>query len=129
MSEKTGRNEKGQFADGHKGGPGRPSKAREAAYLAVFTEEVTLDDWRDIVRTAKQDATTGEDGKTREFGRRFIADYAIGKPKQTLQLTPRDVYNEYADVSDEELDAIIAAGEADDGDGEGDQEGEESAAG
>jgi hypothetical protein len=117
------RNDKGQFAQGNQVGPGRPTKARELAYLAVLTEEVTLDDWRKIVRTAKKDATAGEDGKTREFGRRFIADYAIGKPKQTVQIGQRDTFNEFADVSDEELNAIIAAAESDDRASAGDSSG------
>lgn len=118
------RTEKGQFAEGNKGGPGRPAKAREAAYLAVLRETVSLEDWKEIVESAKADAKHGVDGKTRETGRRFIADYCIGKPKQSISVDRGGGYNEFADLSDQELDAIIA--EADTGPGAGNPGGEEA---
>lgn len=127
MSE---RNEKGQYEKGVTGNPnGRPPKAREAAYLAVLRETITIDDWKQVVLQAKTDALSGEDGKTREFGRRFLADYCIGKPQQSISIERGSGINEFADVSDAELDAIIAADDAKRRAGEGDPGSEESGAG
>jgi len=110
VSEQTAeRSPNGQFAQGHKGSGGRPPKARELAYLAIIAEEVTLSDFRQVVGQALKDATSGEDGRTRDYGRRWIADYLIGRPRQTLHINTgpgeRDEFDEY---SDEALEAIIA---------------------
>lgn len=112
MSE---RNADGTYKKGASGNPGgRPSKARELAYLAVLREALTLDDWRAIVAQAKADALTtgfGEgEGATRDKARRFLAEYTIGKPAQTLHVERGDggAFDEYDDLSDDELRAIIA---------------------
>ena len=65
MSDRT---PKGTFAQGNKGGPGRPRRAVEADYLAVLSEAVPLDTWREIVSTAVTHAKTGDD-KARAFER------------------------------------------------------------
>lgn len=104
------RNAQGQFAAGHKGSGGRPSKARELAYLAVIAEEVTLDDFRAVIRQAKADAVRGEDGRARDYGRRWLADYLIGRPRQTLHInTGTGASDAYDELSDDALHAIIAA--------------------
>ena len=110
MSE---RNEKGQFEKGNQGGPGRPAKAREQAILQIGSEVVTLERWREIFERAYTDATKDEDGRTRDKARRFIAEYQIGKPAQIIKLhQSSDDTDEYADLSDDELRAIVAEAEA-----------------
>lgn len=118
------RDEKGRFPKGVSGNPqGRPPKARELAYLAVIQEVVTLQDWRSIVAKAKRDAlgvlvvetATGQqvmddpfsDGTTREKGRRFIAEYIIGKPKQPLAISD-DLADLLGDLDAEQRAALIA---------------------
>lgn len=71
-----------------------------------------MDDWRKVCERALNDAITGEDYNAREKGRRFIADYLIGKPRQTIQInTTQEADDPYAHLSDEELVAI-ASGDA-----------------
>lgn len=112
MSDQT-RDGQGRFVKGSAGGPGRYNKARELAYLAVFQEIVQLDDWRKVIAQAVRDANDSLDSKTRERGRRFLADYVIGRPKQVVQVereqTPFDELDRY---NDEELRAILAAAES-----------------
>lgn len=115
MSE---RNEKGQFEKGNTGGPGRPAKAREQAILQIGREVVTLERWREIFERAYKDAIEDEDGRTRDKARRFLAEYQIGKPAQIIKLhQSNDETDEYADLSDDELRAIVAEAEAGSGDG------------
>lgn len=117
MSEE--RNEKGQFKKGHIGIGGRPPKAREVARLAVLDEVVKADDWRRICEVALQDATKGKDGQTREKGRRFIADYLVGRPQQTVRFRHDEGGDSiYADLSDDELRAIVARAKTEPGSGE-----------
>lgn len=61
----------GRFAKGNPGGPGRLPRAREADYLCALREEVSLDDWRAIVRKAAEDARDG-DAKAREWLWRYV---------------------------------------------------------
>jgi hypothetical protein len=125
------RDEKGRFAQGNAGGPGRPARAREEAYLRVITEVVKLDDWRKVVLAAVQDATLGEDGPTRERGRRWLGDYILGRPRQTI-LVNKDSgadSTEFEHLSDEELERIASEPGGDAGDGAGDLAGEEDSEG
>ena len=111
MSDESQRNQDGTFKKGASGNPnGRPAKARELAYLAVTQEVCALEDWRAIVTKAKVDALAGEDGATRERGRRVLADYLIGRPKQTVSVEHDgdSIYEQYADLPDDELAALIA---------------------
>jgi hypothetical protein len=104
----------GQFAEGGPGGPGRPPKARELAYLAILKEVVTLDAWREIVAKAVEDATASADPIARNQARRFLAEYAIGKPTQSIRVrSDSDPFEDFASLSDEELEAI--ASDTDDG--------------
>lgn len=100
----------GKFREGHAGGPGRPPRAREAARLEILNEVVTADDWRKICEVALTDAIHADEGKDREKGRRFIADYLIGKPRQTINVTSdADAWvDSYEDKTDEELRAAAA---------------------
>ncbi len=112
------RDEKGQFKKGHEGIGGRPPKAREQAILAVIREVVTLEKWHAIIEKAVNDAISDEDGRTRDKARRFLAEYQIGKPAQTIRLQQtNDEADAYDELSDEELRAIIAAAGSDAGAG------------
>lgn len=108
------RDERGRFVKGTAPGPGRPAKARELAYLAVFQEIVTLDKWREVIKQAVEDAIGGGalDSQSRERARRFLADYVIGRPKQVIQFD-RDPspFGEYDELGDDELRAIASAEE------------------
>lgn len=114
MAERNdGRNERGHFVKGHPNtsGGGRKSARFEEGRLAVLEHETTDDKWRAICAKAIDDAING-DGRTRERGRRFVADYLIGRPRQTITLEtrPPDPFAEYDGYSDEQLRAIADGG-------------------
>jgi hypothetical protein len=62
----AGRGERGRFADGNPGGPGRPRRATERQYLRALVGAVPLKDWRAIVKRAVEDAKAG-DGQARNW--------------------------------------------------------------
>lgn len=105
------RDSKGLFAPGNQTakGIGRPPKARELARLAILTEIVNETEWRKVVQIALNDAIGGADGQTREKGRRFIADYLIGKPIERVAIVREDApERDLSDLSDDELRALAA---------------------
>lgn len=65
------RTQKGQFAPGNPGGPGRPRRAVEHEYLTTLSEAVPLGTWRDICRRAAKDARAG-DAKARDWLSRYL---------------------------------------------------------
>ena len=71
---KDGRNDKGQFVDGNPGGPGRPPRVIENEYLKVFTENVSLDDWGEIIAKTVELAKDGDNA-----ARSWLSDRLIGK--------------------------------------------------
>ena len=71
MADDNGRDALGRFTEGNDGGPGRPSRATERAYLDATIGAVDLDDWRAIVARAVNDAKAGDD-KARAWLTRFI---------------------------------------------------------
>jgi hypothetical protein len=75
------RNTNGRFAAGWHGGPGRPRRTVEAAYLAALSEAVTPEVWRDIITTAIERAKGG-DAKARDW----LGSYLIGKPRMVVEL-------------------------------------------
>jgi hypothetical protein len=62
----AGRGERGRFAAGNPGGPGRPRRVTERKYLRALVGAVPLKDWREIVRRAVTDAKAG-DGQARNW--------------------------------------------------------------
>lgn len=60
MSESNGRGTGGRFAAGNAGGPGRPRRETEAAYLAATINAVPAADWTAIVEQAVADAKAGD---------------------------------------------------------------------
>src|SRR4030067_1951674 len=79
------RDEKGRFAPGSSGGPGRPKREREVEYYRIMETAVTAADWRAIVIKAVEQAKRGD-----AVARKFIADYLIGTPPQRHELTGAD---------------------------------------
>ena len=75
----NGRDERGKFAKGCRGGPGRPSRRTEADYLAALSGVVSLTRWRAIAERAAADAADGDD-KARDF----IAKYLPSTPGRDL---------------------------------------------
>lgn len=89
------RDDKGQFATGNPGGPGRPRRTVERDYLAALTEIITLDDWRDIVKRALEQAK----GAQGEKARNWITGLLLGK--EPLSLTRLAVLEAGFPVEDE----------------------------
>lgn len=79
----TVRDANGRFVKGHSGNPkGGSAKKWSASYLAAFNKTLTIADWKKIVKQAIAQAIEGD-----KDARRFLADYALGKPKQSLELS------------------------------------------
>lgn len=66
---------RGLFKLGNSGGPGRPKRQTESAYLGAMMQACSLDDWQSIVAQAVADAKTG-DAKSREW----LGRYLVGEP-------------------------------------------------
>lgn len=99
----------GRLRPGHPGGPGRPSKARELAYIAILREILTASEFAFIVRSAILRAQNGD-----AQARQWLSDYAIGKPGQSIDVRHVDgsepsLEEQFASYSDAELEAILAA--------------------
>lgn len=71
------RDEKGRFAKGNGGGPGRPRREREVEYYRIMETEVTPSDWRAIVSKATDQAKRGD-----AVARKWLSDYLMGQPVQ-----------------------------------------------
>ena len=74
-----GRDDVGRFSTGNNYGQGRPPRAVERDYLAVLSERLSLDDWREVVSRAVQDARSG-DAKARDW----LSRYALGTEPMSL---------------------------------------------
>lgn len=85
QSMENGRDTKGRFAAGSKGGPGRPRRAVERDYLVKSSDCISLDDWGQIVKKAVQNAKKG-DARAREFVARFV----IGNPGTLQELAAKE---------------------------------------
>ncbi len=77
-SSNTTRTAGGRFAIGNGGGPGRPRRQTETAYLQSMLKVVTLDTWEAIITAAVEAAKAG-DHKAREW----LARYLVGEPQAT----------------------------------------------
>ena len=67
--------------DGHPGGPGRPTAAKELEYLTATRESVSVKDWKVVVKRALKDAKAGNDK-----ARQFLAAYLLGKPQDAGEI-------------------------------------------
>ncbi len=94
------RDESGRFAIGNAGGPGRPRRTIESAYMAALGDAVSLDDWQAIVSRAVADAKAGE-SKARDW----LTRYLIGStPPSLLAIAAREERS--ASETDDPVDEI-----------------------
>jgi hypothetical protein len=71
----NGRDARGRFAPGHKGGPGNPFARRSAAIRTAFLEAISPQDIRTIVRTLVAKAKAGD-----LVAAKLILLWGIGRP-------------------------------------------------
>ena len=93
----TIRDARGRFAPGNAGGPGRPARAVERDYMTALCDEISLDDWREIVRQA---VGAAKDGDTQ--ARNWITRHVLGsEPMALMALAVREVLAipSYAEVA------------------------------
>jgi hypothetical protein len=70
-----GRDEKGRFAAGNKGGPGNPFARRVAALRQVILEELGPEDVRQLIRKLKSMASEGH-----VQAHKLLLSYGLGRP-------------------------------------------------
>ena len=58
--DRMSRDERGRYAKGNCGGPGRPKAQTEEQYLTTLSETVTIDDWLAITEKAVDQAKQGD---------------------------------------------------------------------
>ena len=105
----TIRDTRGRFAHGNAGGPGRPARAIERDYMAALCDEISLSDWREIVRKA---VAAAKDGNAQ--ARNWITRHVLGsEPMALMALAAREalaipsyaevdvmVHDELGDITD-----------------------------
>jgi hypothetical protein len=74
-AHESGRDARGRFASGNKGGPGNPYAVRVGRWRAIMTEAVTDDDMRAVVAALVAAAKRGESWAVKE-----VFDRTVGKP-------------------------------------------------
>lgn len=95
------RGSNGRFLSGNRGGPGRPPRRVEEAYLDAMRGIVTMPRWRKIVRQALEDALAGNH-RARVWLSRYVlpspaaleaiaARRAAEPDDEIARLTPREV--------------------------------------
>lgn len=77
----NGRNAGGRFAAGNAGGPGRPKRVVEQAYLAKLSSVVSMKSWKAVCERALADAIAGD-----ARARGWLAKYLMSEPVQKLEL-------------------------------------------
>lgn len=118
------RDQFGRFLKGAwMGGPGRPAKAKEEKYRAVFSETITPDKFKacclqifmdaigkklDQDGKMIDDSTSTPSSRVNAFAR--IAAYALGRPIQPILVDSAegDILAIFREMPDDKLDEIIA---------------------
>lgn len=70
----------GKFLPGHTGGPGRPPRIKEAAYVATIESVCSIEDWASIAKRAVKDAKNGD-----AQARNWLSKYLIGDSPVAIQ--------------------------------------------
>lgn len=99
------RDSHGRFSRGNRAAVGRSN--RRDGWRHALRDAVTDDDWREIVRKAIEQARSGD-----ENARRFVAEYALGKPRPMETVTSVDLGNlsSVHEVVDATVKLVRAAG-------------------
>lgn len=71
------RDDKGRFAPGNSGGPGRPKLSYEQECSKTLQDAVSQDDWLEIILRTLQDAKKGD-----HRSRQWLANYLLGRPRE-----------------------------------------------
>lgn len=77
-----------KFLPGNPGGPGRPRRAIEERYLRKISSSVTMNEWKEIILMAVEQAKGGD-----ATARRWLSEYLIGRPLPLPETAkePKDV--------------------------------------
>lgn len=81
----VGRDDKGRFSKGYKGGPGRKRRQVEDDFMRLLVGAVTKEDWIEICIKAVRQARAGD-----SVARKWLADYLIGPPVERKEITGKD---------------------------------------
>ncbi len=87
-----------------------PPRTRIRAFVAVARQTVSLDAWREVIARATRDAIGAADERVCHAARVFLRDTLLGKPPAGLPFDDEqdaDAFDEYADLTDDELRAIL----------------------
>lgn len=101
----SGRDGAGRFAPGNLGGPGRPRRETERAYLSIISEMCPPETWREIVAKAVDRARHGD-----EKAREWLASYLVGKPAHEATTLHALAVEEEAGSDPVALDAKVRRG-------------------
>ena len=82
----NGRDSRGRFVKGNRGGPGNPHARRVAKLRSALLRAVSADEVRGIVQALVSKARAGDVPAAR-----MLLEYVIGRPKQDLQIEQRQV--------------------------------------
>ncbi len=99
MTTTISRTDRGRFAPGNPGGPGRPRRQTEAAYLRVMMTACPLDAWEEVVRSAVDAAKAGD-----HQARQWLTRYLVGEAEATAP-RPTAVITEELLGTDPAMDA------------------------
>ena len=100
----NGRDNRGRFAPGNPGGPGRPPLETERQYGEALTAACSVDDWREISERAVKDAKAG-DHRAREW----LCKYIVGEPRADMVHTHVHQDNGPGKYDDVPIELILKA--------------------
>jgi hypothetical protein len=99
VTANNGRDKRGRFAAGNPGGPGRPRRETEAAYVESLAEACTPAKWKQICERAVEDAAAGD-----HRARTWLAAYLLGPPRLLEFVDSSETWRE--DVLSRALDEL-----------------------
>ena len=94
------RDSNGRFSPGNQGGPGRPRRATERAYLAAMSDTCSVEDWKEIVHRAITDAKSGD-----PRARTWLSEFLVGRVEPGAEPLHRLAVEEEAGSDPVGLDA------------------------